>query len=151
MELRELHDEREADPGASGAYARALHEGLEDPLAVLGPDPGTVVLDGDQRAVIGAFDANPDAGVPGGVLHGIGEKVLDDPLDHRRIRLHVDRSRVQLEPPFGDHIGPRHELADERAEVHGPQTRREALPLESVEVQQVRHDPVEASRVLHDP
>ncbi len=67
------------------------------------------------------------------------------------VRLDAHRARVELEPTLRHGFRPGHELADERPEIDGTQSRREAVPLEPVEVQQVRHDPVESSRVLHDP
>ena len=44
--------------------------------------------------------------------------------------------RVELEPAFGDGVRPGHELTHERPEIHGSQTRREAPPLEPVQIEQ---------------
>ena len=151
MQLGELRHERQPHPRPAGSGARPLHERVEDPVPVLRREPRPVVLDDDEGPSSVRSTRIRDPGVAGRVLDGVGEQVLDDPLHHRRVRLDVHRAGVELQPALGHGLGPRHELANEGTQVDGPEPRHEALPLEAIQVQQVRDDPIEPTGVLHDP
>src|SRR5919201_275321 len=84
VELGELRDERQTDPGACPNVV-ALPERLEDPrLRVVGY-ARSFVLDGEHGPVRAGLDANVDRRAGRRVLHGVDEQVLDNPVDLSRI------------------------------------------------------------------
>mgnify|MGYP003694302121 CR=1 FL=1 len=100
VQLREPRHERESDPGA-GSVRCGVHprlEGAEDPFAVLGQEPRTVVLDRRDRAAVAGLDPDPDVRVRGRVSSRVHQQVLDDPLDLRDIDRDGGRGRVDASP-----------------------------------------------------
>jgi hypothetical protein len=98
VELDDPLGQGEPEPGAlgRGRLAAALLERLEDPLAVLGSDPGPGVGDGDQHLAPVGQRPHVDPSTVGGELHRVGEQVDDDLLDPELVRLN--------QPDLGGHV-----------------------------------------------
>jgi hypothetical protein len=99
VELREPPDERQPDTDARRMLRRvgALPERFEDRLAELGRDARPVVLHEQEDAIGGRMNADPDRGGLRRVPDGVGEQVLDDPLDLRGVHGDGDRRDVRPE------------------------------------------------------
>ena len=67
------------------------------------------------------------------------------------IGAHRERRHVQREPPVGDEVGVRHDLADQRADVDGRPVGLGDPAVQTFQVQEVADHPIEASGVLRDP
>lgn len=144
----ELSDEREADPSAGHAIVGfAAVEELEDCLAFALPDPATPIVDGDQHERAVAFNASEHLGSRGRVLDRVGEQVLDDPFDLGCIdsgddRLGLDVDQVAILRLTGAGVG------DECANVGGPEARSEQAVPHSIQIEQIRKQPLEPPGLL---
>ena len=106
----ELGEPRPRAPGRRphpGRRRSALAERLEDLVARPRADPGPVVLDDEQRAVLGGSTRTQIRESAGVCLHRVRQQVLDDPLDLRRVGRDRDRPVSSVEPASGDERRPR--------------------------------------------
>ena len=137
---------------ARGAAASPCENASKIAGALRLGDAGAVVLDDDQRAVVRSFDPHPDPGVAGRVLGGVAEQVLHDPLDHRRVGRDHERRGVQLEPPVR-HDARRRPTSSRTSAPTSTGTKIGSITprREPFQIEQVRHDAIEAPRVGGDP
>ena len=153
VQLGEARDEREPHADARQVRRRglALEERLEDLLALIGRHAGAVVLDDDQRAALPRLDAHPDPRRRRRVLDRVAQQVLDDPLDLRPVARDDDGRGLHVHLAVGEELGVGDELPDEGAHVGRPEQRLDDAARQPVEIEQVRHEPVEPPGVLGDP
>ena len=107
VRLSDLPHDREPE-SAAAARTRApvvgAPEAVEDPLAVLGRDPGAVVRDGKPGPAVDLPVREPDARPLGRHAHGVVEQVRDRPLEHVAVALHDpagDDCRLELDRARG--------------------------------------------------
>ena len=84
------------------------------------------------------------------MLHRVAEQVLDDPLHHRGVRHNGDRRDVDRETTLRDQVGVRDDLADQRTDVDRFEVRLREPSVQTLQIQEVRDDPIELPRVRRD-
>ncbi len=105
--LDDRRDDGQAEAGAGapgrsgGAHPAGVGPGeaLEDPIHDLRGDAGTVVGDGDQRAVADGAQGGLHPGPGRGVGPGVGEQVRDDLVQPELVRRHGDQLVGQRQGP----------------------------------------------------
>src|SRR5439155_26586202 len=106
MERGEAPAEREPDSrsGLAREDLRATVEDLEDRDLQLVGDSWPPIVHAEQQILAVALEPRLDRGAWRGVLDGVREKVLDDPLElirvdvrHERLGIHLHRMLARLE------------------------------------------------------
>src|SRR4029453_434930 len=152
VKLGEAGDERQPDADAGGRArgTGALPEGFEDRGLELGRDAAALVLDDDQDPVLAPIHPCPDAAVRRGMPGGVGQQVLDDPLDLRGVDVRDELFGPALDLAPAELFELAYRVADERADGDPPALRRDDPALQSVEIEQVAQQPLELAGVRRD-
>ena len=116
---RELARDRETEPAARCLGAVDPVEAIEDALCVLGRDPGTVVVDGEDDPAAGSRRRDDDLGAPTGCGRA-RSRSAHGRSGARAPRRRPPRPRRRPRPSPGDRSPPRAARARRRAAVPCP-------------------------------